>query len=574
MAADLTQTLLGKHYEKLVLLAAVLVLVGAGVYFIGMRPNQNTIREEVDRSVKDTKAKAGVAGLDEVLSKDDRVLLGIDEPALTVNEFEVLKDGLPLGGLALTKMVMPAPGERKVGPTTTVTERVAPPSKVQPVESIEVAVGRGSTTDTVPNPLARLDVKTPISDMAWVGCVGRVDLTAQLEEFLAGWEKGGRQPIMFTRVDLQRRELRVDGTWSEWKIVPPAGPAAVLAKMPKAPANSKDVPAVQKWYFALKDQQAAIRRLPFFKMVAEDPNGKMVEDLAGPVAAVEQPDLRPPAPPKPAEEGAPEEAPAEPAPPPPPTAAAGGIWVQPSAKSGAEAAAGLDEAKPHVYATVWANDASVEPGHTYQYQMRVAIVNPVYSNEKVENEAARWALELAGPWSDPTAEVTVPNLVEFYFASTSRDKANLELHRWIFSQWVVAPSVQRSVGTPIDFLRRHAKLKVPGSAKEEVVQDVEMSPGSIIVDILRNFPYQPEGNNKPVPTNFLIYADAQGRLFMRNQWDDSKEATNKRIQRQDEAAKVRSAKTPAKGAAAPVPPPPAPKPTPTPKPKPKPPVRK
>jgi hypothetical protein len=91
---------------------------------------------------------------------------------------------------------------------------------------------------------------------------------------------------------------------------------------------------------------------------------------------------------------------------------------------------------------------------------------------------------------------------------------------------------------------------------------VDLSPGILLVDLIRSFRYRPEGNPQSIATNVLVYADSQGRLSQRIEWVDSRAANM--------ARKDREAVVPTRPGEE-VPPPP---PVRTPPPPPKPPAKK
>jgi hypothetical protein len=128
--------------------------------------------------------------------------------------------------------------------------------------------------------------------------------------------------------------------------------------------------------------------------------------------------------------------------------------------------------------------------------------------------------------------VTIPRLVHFYFVGTFGEQVNLELHRWVHGQWVIMRSVKCRVGAPVLYSRR-MPLKVPGTTKT-VDESVDLSPGVLLVDLVRSFPYAPPGL-RTIPTSVLIYADAQGTLGQRIDWEDEKEAVRARQNREQVA---------------------------------------
>ena len=182
------------------------------------------------------------------------------------------------------------------------------------------------------------------------------------------------------------------------------------------------------------------------------------------------------------------------------------------------------DAGKHVTTAVWAYDISVEPGKTYQYQMRVGIRSPIYNLDRAD-AAVRWMPEFVGDWSPASREVTLPPTVLFYFVGTFGEKANIELQRWVLGQWIRVPSVPTSLGAPVVVTPpKRQKLLLPGGGGKFTPDNVEidMNPaGIVLVDILRNFLYQPEGGGmRATRTNVLIYSDARGELGQRIEWED------------------------------------------------------
>jgi len=551
MAADLTETFMSKHVEKVVLAVAAVIFVGAVVWFVGMRQSQSDLREEVSRLVEDLRAKVREPrSIEDVMTPEERVALGIDLPGITVADLRQAVEGLP-SDYDTTALVLGGRWWEPRSPIGPETEfAYAPPKEVLPVQQVKTAVGFGVTTENVPRPQATLKTASgDFYDVAWAGCVGKFDLTEQWEIYAEPYRQQSQatgkpfdppvdpnSPITISRVELRRRELKADGTWTDWAVVPPtlsAAGAKVTPALPTNPRDKKDV--VSRWYAGLTRNQAAIRREPFYPIAAPG-EGQTVADVAGPVEGVAQPAIQPaggkPAPTPPGAPAAPA-APPTPATPPPATTSPFETPFTPPPVPGTGPLVGPPAEREHLFATVWASDATVEPGKTYQYQMRVAIVNPVWSLPAVADEDLRWTLELPGQWSDPTDPVTIPELMQFYFVGTFGDRVNLELHRWIHGTWIVVPSVPRYLGGPVVYTKDRARIKIPGK-NEEVAQDVTIDPGIFLVDVMRGFPYQPGGRNQPVNANVLLYADAKGDLQRRIDWVDQKKAANERLKRRQE----------------------------------------
>ena len=541
MATDLRKSWWGRHFEKVVVLATGLVFIASVVLWVAMRESRAEKREVIRGLIQQINDRKK-ATIEEVLTEEERRQLGLTKAPLTVAEFERRRVQLPPEWPSNRDFVWGIPTSGT--PPPPVEKVVTPPKQILAVEEVQTAVGRGVTPETVSHPLEKI-AEQGLSDIAWVSCVGKFNLDLQLEQYLAG--KVEPQPIVITRVEMSRREQKPDGTWSDWEAVTGQGAKAALDKLPRRPENSRDTRAVIAWARGLLALQEDVRRIPFLDLVARDAEGKWVHDIAGDVKGVEQPSLR-----APAGAGAPARgAPAAGAPPPEaaissdaepaaPAAPASGAWwlTEPMGPVGptptGPTVTGPIEVQ-YTYATVWAHDLSVRPGRTYQYRMRVAVFHPVYGHPDCGDEQAKWTPERVGEWSEPSAAVTIPRLVHFYFVGVFGDRAMVELHRWIHGQWVIIRSVPCRVGTPV-VCSKPVPIKVPGSGKE-VTETVDLSPGVLLVDMIRGFPYTPTGM-RPIPTNVLIFSDTQGNLGQRIDWEDQKEANQRRQEREAAAPAV------------------------------------
>jgi len=347
---------------------------------------------------------------------------------------------------------------------------------------------------------------------------------------------------LVARVDLRRRQIRPDGSAADWEAVPTPAVAKEIG-LPPPPEDPKNLAAGGQWLQALLKAQPVVRRPPFYDILTLGA-GRTVQSLVEAEQGAAQPDVsrylgkesaEPTAAAGDAEPTA--VASGKPAPAEPAAAEPGDVgpdWLR-TGTTKPEPDKGPMVPLPdqeHVYATLTAVDPDVEPGKTYQYQMRVVLANPVWSMENVQPPEDRWQLTLEGPWSDPTDPVTVPELASFYFVGTFGQRVNLELHRWLHGQWFMVPSASSRLGAPVVYVKRRAKIAVPGT-NETVVQDVSLAPDAFLVDVIPNFPYQPQGRkNRPVQTNVLIFADSQGNLDRRIEWQDNERARNDRRERQ------------------------------------------
>jgi len=536
MATDLRKSWWGRHFEKVVVLATGLVFIASVVLWVAMRESRVEKREVIRGLIQQIRGRDEDT-IEKVLSEEEQQQLGLTKLPLTVAEFERRLAQLPAEWPNRDFVWGIVKGETVI----IIDHKVTPPKQILAVEEVETAVGRGVTSEAVSHPMEKM-AEQGLSDVAWVSCVGKFNLDLQLDEYLAGMGKVKAQPpIIITRVEMSRRERKPDGTWSEdWEAVPVQGAKAAMDKLPRRPENNRDVRAVFAWARALWDMQQDVRRLPFVGLVARDSEGKWILDIAGDIVGVEQPAPRsvPEAPAPAAGAPAPGAPPLSPAAPATPT---GEEWwptdlPAPAAPTPGTPPSLVGPVEPqYTYAKVWAHDLSVRPGRTYQYRMRISVFNPVYSKPSCADEQAKWTPERVGEWSEPSVAVTIPRLVYFYFVGVSGDRANLELHRWIHGQWVIVRSVTCRVGTPV-VCSKLVPIKVPGSGKE-VTETVDLSPGVLLVDIIRGIPYTPTGM-KAIPTNVMVFSDTQGNLGQRIDWEDKKEANQRRQEREAAAPAV------------------------------------
>jgi len=547
MAADLTQSFMGKHVEKIVVAAAALIFIGAFVWFVVMREPQGGLLTEVEEKVAQLEAKVQEeVTLEKALPGEERVALGIGRSTTTVDDLKKAVAGAAPSYAAVPKWTPPLRKGKVVEPPK---KNFYPPEEVLAVERVQAVAGYGVTDSDVPRALASLPHgSVTYNDIVWAGVVGKFDLTEQLDRYVQPYLDADQEPyvlkqspIIISRVEIRRRRIKPDGSTGEWETVTPALPAEVADRLPTPPKDNTDEAAGGEWFKGLLKAQTDIRRAPFYNMLSlGDSKSKTVGMVAGDVKDALQPDVtrflqkR-----TVAEEGAGADvkvAAAEPATDAAAAESEGGFvppWLRGGTTREGPAEAGRQEAataeREHLYATLWANDLTVQPGNTYQYQMRVAVANPVWSFPMVQPQEDRWTLEFLGPWSEPTEPVTIPELMGFYFVGTFGQRVNLELHRWIHGQWIIVPSVPSHIGAPVVHTKDHTPIVLPNG--KTVVKDVSLSPGVLLVDVIRDFPYQPPGRNRPIRTRVLVYADAQGALNRRVEWADRIQSSKDRRER-------------------------------------------
>ncbi|GJM24408.1 MAG: hypothetical protein DHS20C16_08230 [Phycisphaerae bacterium] len=166
---------------------------------------------------------------------------------------------------------------------------------------------------------------------------------------------------------------------------------------------------------------------------------------------------------------------------------------------------------------LWAHDAapgSVESGRTYQYRIRPRIYNQYCGTPPLLNnpeDAAK--VELVGDWSEPSEPVTVDRDTIFFVRSGNAKKQNckVDLFKWVAGKWI-QKQFTLAVGAPIG--EEVKRIKTHRGDDDQV----DFSTGATVVDIDYEKPYWPKGrrNNRSkqaTKTTALVYVDASGHVF-------------------------------------------------------------
>jgi len=265
--------------------------------------------------------------------------------------------------------------------------------------------------------------------------------------------------VVFTGVDVQRRDVLSDGSYGPWKDIKVADVETVKKEVliPQRPRpedlDPKVLDADERRRRAIIDavirrmravwqkRQADILRPPFYAMTGKEwlqPYEILNYDVA-------------------------------------PTAspAAGGAATGTTAEAGfldLDKLASESTTKPaqKIVGEGWFNDvlAKEDLGRTFQYRVRVRIFNPLFGAPADQAAAdERFVIEVPCRWSEPSAAVTADSPVRFFFNSRSQmagadPKASVDMFRWIHGKWYQAKAVQFEIGSPIVFSRVY-DIEVP-----------------------------------------------------------------------------------------------------------------
>ncbi len=171
-------------------------------------------------------------------------------------------------------------------------------------------------------------------------------------------------------------------------------------------------------------------------------------------------------------------------------------------------------------------DFTVEPDQTYRFRLRIVVFNPNRDRQDVSPGVDNKSLELFGPWSEPTEEVTMPPDVTAYTVSKApgkrSDLVTFQVTRWRPDDGVTV--VKRFDAAPGEIVGEFSSAAVPvsdGSGKKN--SRIDFNSREIVVDATGGIvPLPPIGaGNAPIAmpaTSLLVRPD--GAVVLRNQADD------------------------------------------------------
>ncbi len=111
-------------------------------------------------------------------------------------------------------------------------------------------------------------------------------------------------------------------------------------------------------------------------------------------------------------------------------------------------------------------DFTVDPDTTYRFRVRIVVFNPNLKREDVAPGVDKNAIELAGPWSEPTEIVSVPADVATYAVQKvasvgTTDQVQFEVTKWDPNNGVMV--TRRFDAGPGDIIGSPVSVKIPTS---------------------------------------------------------------------------------------------------------------
>jgi hypothetical protein len=177
-------------------------------------------------------------------------------------------------------------------------------------------------------------------------------------------------------------------------------------------------------------------------------------------------------------------------------------------------------------------DLTVDPDTTYRFRLRIVVFNPNLGREDVSAGVDTKSVELFGPWSDPTDEVTMPPDVATYALAKEPavprklDQVNFEVARWTPESGVTV--VKRFPAAPGELIGELSRVSVPitDETGKKVPQNkpVDFNSHQVVLDVMGgDQPIPPlgpgTGNRLSVPALALVVR-RDGAVVIRSQAND------------------------------------------------------
>ncbi len=165
---------------------------------------------------------------------------------------------------------------------------------------------------------------------------------------------------------------------------------------------------------------------------------------------------------------------------------------------------------------LWAHDASIGSlvgGQSYQYRLRARIYNRYCGTPTLlRNPEDATKVALVGPWSEPSDPITIKRDTVF-FLNSSKPKDNevkIEIFKWVTGEWVDR-KFSVTVGDTIGDI---TKVNTPPDGERN---PVNFDTGARIVDIdfKKQYRSRKRGSSKLGPvteTTSIVYVDSTGQL--------------------------------------------------------------
>jgi hypothetical protein len=337
--------------------------------------------------------------------------------------------------------------------------------------------------------------------LRWVAITGTLDHKKLRENYLTALKNPAVASPHYKQLDVQRQTRQPDGSWSDWEDVDRERNNLILDNLPE---EEEELTPESVRIGALVDP------LPFLKA------GYWERVHVASLVPKEKREL-------------------------PPSQVATSLPSMPMSSSGSSSylmsgiegtpGAAEDINFPKTGAEtimIRSLDFTIDPDKTYRFRVRIVVYNPNRDREDVAPGVDNKSLELFGPWSELTAEVTMPPDVATYALAKvlpnpkRSDLVTFQVTRWNPEDGVTV--VRRFDAGPGEIVGNVASTAVPVSdGSGQQTKRIDFNSHEIVLDTTGGTqPVPPLGaGNAPltVPaTSLLVRPD--GAVVLRNQADD------------------------------------------------------
>lgn len=184
-------------------------------------------------------------------------------------------------------------------------------------------------------------------------------------------------------------------------------------------------------------------------------------------------------------------------------------------------------------------DFTVEPDKTYKFRVRIVVFNPNRGHEDVNAGVDTKSIELFGPWSEPTDEVTMPADVAAYamhsVPATGKmsDEIQFQVARWAPDSGVTV--VKNFSASPGGFIGDMMSVEIPTTdgTTQKKRSKIDFDTHKLVLDTKGgSLPY-PKGLGTPgrleIPSLSLLVRN-DGSVIVRNQANDVHDEVRKTIE--------------------------------------------
>jgi len=368
--------------------------------------------------------------------------------------------------------------------------------------------------------------KETTKGLRWVSITGVLDYKKLRENYLAALKVESVAYPHFKQVDVERQTRDAEGTWSDWEAVDAERNHAILDNLPEVEEEYADPKALldalvdplpflkagywERVHVARLVPQEKIKALTVAPQVTAGP---MMGEYGGspPLPQMmERPPMQ-----IPSEYGY------------------GGMMMS----SGSTEAITFPTTQADEV-MVRSLDFTVDPDKTYRYRVRIVVFNPNRDREDVAPGVDTSSIELFGPWSEPTDEVTMPADVTAYVVAKGlsdarkKEQVQFDVARWDPQSGITVE--KRYDAMPGEIVGDYNKItRIPSQDVKEAKAPIDFNSHEVVLDANggdQPVTHIPGGTGRfSVPVQALLVR-SDGSVILRDQALDVSDEVRKDIE--------------------------------------------